>query len=204
MSNSGTSEVDTKPNFQANLSVGEKDLNSAYIEIRSDSSDNYSDENTVPTQIVGNRRYIRETVFDNVEKKNCEHVPEEIVDICVFIVPLKKGNLNYCKGKRLWGPAQSGKINSFSAESSLLFNCRWSYCCKNPVCKNIVDFAVNCRDFERLNDRTICALCGKEASFISYDARLILEEDLVNKIIMCKHISIHSCRRYVDGRERGV
>ena len=67
MSNSSTSEVDTKPNLQANLSVGEKNLNSAYIEIRSDSSDNYSDENTVPTQIVGNRRYIRETVFDNVE-----------------------------------------------------------------------------------------------------------------------------------------
>ena len=69
MSNSGTSEVDTKTNFQANLSVGERDQNSAYIEIRSDRSDNYSDENTALIQNVGNRRYIRETLFDNVEKR---------------------------------------------------------------------------------------------------------------------------------------
>ena len=77
--------------------------NSAYTEIGSDSgSDNYSNENTIPIQIVGKRRYIQETLFDNVEKKNCEHVPEDIDNNCVYIVPLKKGTLNYCEGKRPW------------------------------------------------------------------------------------------------------
>ena len=33
VSNLDTSEVDTKPNFQANLSITEKDQNSAYIEM---------------------------------------------------------------------------------------------------------------------------------------------------------------------------
>ena len=55
-----------------------------------------------------------------------------------------------------------------------------------------------------MNDRTICALCGKEALFIPCGARLILEEDLVNKIVTCKHFGIHSCPRYVDGRKEGV
>ena len=54
------------------------------------------------------------------------------------------------------------------------------------------DFGVKCGDFERLNDRTFCALCGKEALFIPCRATLILE-DLVNKIVMCKHFCIHSC-----------
>ena len=91
VSYSDTSEVDTKSNFEKNLSIAERAQNSAYIEIRSDSDgDNYSDENTIPILIVGNRRYIRETVFDNVEKKNCEQVPEDIDDTCVYIVPLKK------------------------------------------------------------------------------------------------------------------
>ena len=87
VSNSGTFEVDTKPNFQGNLSIAERGQNSTCIEIRSDiNSDNYLDENTIPIQIVGNHRYIRETIFDNVEKKNREHVPEEIDDTCVYIV----------------------------------------------------------------------------------------------------------------------
>ena len=56
MSNWGISEVDIKPNFQTNLSIVIID------------SDNYSDENTIPVQIVRNNSYIRETIFDNVEK----------------------------------------------------------------------------------------------------------------------------------------
>lgn len=56
MSNWGISEVDIKPNFQTNLSI-------AIID-----SDNYSDENKIPVQIVRNNSYIRETIFDNVEK----------------------------------------------------------------------------------------------------------------------------------------
>ena len=55
-----------------------------------------------------------------------------------------------------------------------------------------------------MNDRTICALYGKKALLIPYDARLILEKGLVNKIVTSKHFGIHSCPRYVDGRKEGV
>ena len=78
----------------------------------------------------------------------------------------------------------------FSAGPRPFFNCRGSYCCKNTLCKNIIDFVVNCRDVKRLNDRTICALCEKEGLFISCDASLILKEHLVNKIVTCKHFGI--------------
>ena len=53
-----------------NLSIAETFPDSVYIEMRSGSkSDNFSDENTISTQIVGKRRYIRGTVIDNVETK---------------------------------------------------------------------------------------------------------------------------------------
>lgn len=67
--------------------------------MRSDSdSGNYSDENTILTQIVGKRRYIRGTVFDDVEKKS-ELVPEDIDDSCAYTVPLKICTLNHFKEK---------------------------------------------------------------------------------------------------------
>ena len=54
----------------------------------------------------------------------------------------------------------------------------------------MIDFGGNCHDVKRLNDRTICALCEKEGLFISCGANLILKEDLVNKIVTCKHFGI--------------
>ena len=70
VSNLDSSKVDTKPDFQVNLSIAETFPDSVYIEMRSGSkSDNFSDENTISTQIVGKRRYIRGTVIDNVETK---------------------------------------------------------------------------------------------------------------------------------------
>ena len=80
--NSGNSQVDTKPDFQANLSTAERHQNSANIEIRSDSdSDNYSYENTIPIQIVENRRYIRET-----SKKRTVNMFQKTLIILVSIV----------------------------------------------------------------------------------------------------------------------
>ena len=53
-----------------NLSIAETFPDSVYIGMRSGSkSDNFSDEITISTQIVGKRRYIRGTVIDNVETK---------------------------------------------------------------------------------------------------------------------------------------
>ena len=76
-------------------------------------SDYYSDENTIPVQIVGNRRYIGETVFDNVEKKNCQHVPEDIDDTCIYFVPLKKGTLIIVKEKVLGDMSNQVKSKVF-------------------------------------------------------------------------------------------
>lgn len=115
-------------------------------------------------------------------EKNCEQIPEDIDDTCVYIGPLKKGILNYFKGKRPWGHAHSSKIINFSVGPKFLFNGWGSYLHKNPVCKNIIDLGVNYCDFECLNDQMICTLCGKEALFIPCGTRPILEEDLVNKI----------------------
>ena len=141
MSKSGTSRVDTKQRFQTNLSI-------AIID-----SDNYSDENTILVQIVRNNSYIRETIFDNVEKK--------VIDDTFFcIAPLKKGTLNYCKRKRPWAHAQSSKIKNFLSGPRLLSNSRVlsNYCYKKTICKNIIDFVVICCDFVCLNDRTILIL----------------------------------------------
>ena len=72
------------------------------------------------------------------------------------------------------------------------------------ICRNITDFEVNCCDWKRLNDQTICALCRKDAIFISCGARLILEQDLANKIVMCEHFGIHRCLRHMAERKEGV
>ena len=37
---------------------------------------------------------------------------------------MKKVNLNHCKGKRLWGQAQSSIMKSFTASPRFLFNRR--------------------------------------------------------------------------------
>ena len=66
---------------------------------------------------------------------------------------------------------------------------------KNFMCKNIFDFEIICYDWARLNDHTICALCRKEAIFISCDTRLIFEQDFVIKTVMCKIFGILSCPR---------
>lgn len=112
----------------------------------------------------------------------------------------KKDNLNHGKGKRSWRHANWIKIKSFTADPRILFH----PAVKNITCKNIIDFEVNCCDWKRLNDQTICALCKKEAIFTSCDARIILEQDLANKIVTSKHSGVHICSKQVHERKEGV
>ena len=74
---------------------------------------------------------------------------------------------------------------------------------KNITCKNIIDIEANCCDWKRLNDQMICALCGKEAIFTSFDARIILEQDLANKIVASKHFGVRMCSEQVDEKKGG-
>ena len=201
-----TSGVDIKPNIlikdssTSNQNPDGTDVNNDVIDdLYSSSEDDIS-----PIEIVGNRRYIRSTVFENAKKESRERVPDDIDDTCIYVVPIRKGTLNHCKGKRNWGHAQSSKVKSFTAGPRLLFNCRGSYCCSNPLCKNIIDFGVNRSDFERSNNQTLCSICGTEAAFIPCESRLILEQDLNNNKVTCKHFGTHSCPVRVDGRKEGV
>lgn len=75
---------------------------------------------------------------------------------------------------------------------------------KNLICKKIIYFEVSCCDWECLNDQTICALCKKEAIFTSCDARIILEQDLANKIVTSKHFGVHIYSKQVHERKEGV
>ena len=64
---------------------------------------------------------------------------------------MEKDNLNHCKGKRLWEPVQLSKMKGFTAGTRLLFNRGEgrradATSVKNIMCKNIIDFEVNCCD----------------------------------------------------------
>lgn len=48
-------------------------------------------------------------IFDNIEKKNIERVPEDIDDTYIYTEPMKKGTLNHCNRKRPLGHAESSK-----------------------------------------------------------------------------------------------
>ena len=69
--------------------------------------------------------------------KNVERVPENANDTLIYIVSMKKGNLNHHKGKRPWGHAQSSKIKSFTAVPRFFSVAgRKATAIKSLICKN--------------------------------------------------------------------
>ena len=164
-----------------------------------------SDEELLSVQYIGKRKYIKETVFDNIEKEIRSFVPADVDGTVQYIVPLKKGSLSNCKGKRPWGHCQTSKTKAFTEGPRLLFNCRGSYYCKNTTCANVCDFGVNRKDFNRnTSNIVLCSHCGNQAAFIPCQARLILEQDLKKKEVTCKHHGEHTCPKEILGRKENI
>ncbi|XP_066936070.1 uncharacterized protein [Clytia hemisphaerica] len=164
-----------------------------------------SDEEIPAVQYIGKRKYIKETVFDNIQKERRSCVPADVDGTVQYVVPLRKGSLSNCKGKRPWGHCQTSKTKSFTEGPRLLFNCRGSYCCKNTTCSNVNDFGVNRKDFEQnTSDIVVCTICDNEAAFIPCEARLILEQDLGKKEVTCKHHGEHTCPKEILGRKEDI
>lgn len=79
-------------------------------------------------------------------------------------------------------------------------NCRGRYVCKNKRCKNLFDFGVNRVDFSHRQTNIVCSICDVEPTYIPCDARLILEKDISDKIVTCKHYGTHTCNMQIKGR----
>ena len=143
----------------------------------------------------GNRRYIDQRLYEDIECKVCEEVPNDVDGLSYFVVPMRS-NLRHCKGGRPWGNVLNTKSTKWTKGPRLLTDCKGSYHCTNPSCDNIEDFGINVADFVvGPNKDVLCKICRHEASPIRCDARMYFEKDNENKKIYVKHWGIHTCRR---------
>ena len=148
----------------------------------------------------GKRKYIQECLCEDTEAVVAEHVPKNIDGTSVFIVSLHNGELSNCKGGRHWGGAISSRLKTFKDGPRLIFNCRGNYRCINSQCKNICDFGINRKEFAKKKRKIVCTIYVWTAEYILCAARLILEENLKEKTIRCKHFGTHTCLLEFQGR----
>ena len=71
---------------------------------------------------------------------------------------------------------RQSKIKEYTKGPRLPLNFTGSYICKNRNCRNIGDFGINQREFSYKNENVVCSICGVDASYIRYDARLYSKE----------------------------
>ena len=172
------------------------------IDIHSHSDGEISSSSDSPDEVKyqGKRKYIQECVSEDTEAVVAEHVPKNIDGTSLFIVPLHNGELSNCKGDRPWGGAISSRLKTFKDGPRLIFKCRGSYRCINSQCKNICDFGINRKEFAKKKRKIVCTIYGWTAEYILCAARLILEENLKEKTVRCKHFGTHTCPLEFQGR----
>ena len=153
-----------------------------------------------PIKFKGPRRYINNPVFENVSVQYVENVPVDIDRTLIYVVQeISNGELKACKAGRPWYKTQSSNIKEYTKGPRLPLNLRGGYICKNKNCKNIGNFGINQREFSYKNENVVCSIWGVDASYIRYDARLILERNVEKKIITCKHHGRHTCAVELKG-----
>ena len=114
-----------------------------------------------------------------------DSVPPDIDNTLVYEVSIgSSGKLTHCKGLSQWGYTQFSKSKEFKNGPRLLFNCRGSYSCKDVKCLKILDFGINCAEFQKKDDQTIYSLCGDQAEFMPCTGHLILEKDTIAKKLL--------------------
>lgn len=107
-------------------------------------------------------------IFDNIEKRTLNVFQRILMILASILNQWKKVLWITVIENVLWDMLNRVKHKSLTADPTLLFNCKGSYCCKSPICKATIDFKVTLNGFERSNNQMIFALCRKEVVFIPF------------------------------------